>query len=424
MLIVTKNKINDNKYEVIAEVDEKVWIEAQEKARKKLYNEIEVDGFRKGHVPEEVAKNHINSEQIFDNAIKDILPTVFSEAMQKSELKPIIAPRVNINKFSTTNLTLSFTITIMPKVELNNYKNLGVKHEEVVITDEEIENAVKEVLNSNIVLKTKNDVAKNGDTVIFDFEGSVDGKTFDGGTSKNFELVLGSKQFIPGFEEQLIGLKANDKKDVIVTFPNDYHNKDLCGKKALFKCVIHEVKEQITPVFNDEMVKKLSIPNVETLEDLKKYQIENLKKNKENEINYKFYDQLIDTIIENNNINIDNEIILEETENTKKNFLDQISKSGMTLEWYLDKIKKNEKEFTKDLENHVKKDIYKNMIVNAIAEKENIVITNDDIKKEYEKLSKKYNMQIEKIKEYFSEENIINQIKNQKVYNLLIDLNK
>lgn len=422
--MVTKKQISENKYEILVDVEEKKWLDAQEKAKKHLYQELEVNGFRKGHVPDELAKNHINAEKIFNEAINEILPTIFMDAIKEAELKPFIPPRVNVDKYSTTSLTLSFIVTTMPKINLTNYQKLGVVRDQVTVSDQEVDEEVKKALNNNIKLIVKNDKAVKGDTVIFDFDGSIDGKPFDGGSSKNFELVLGSGQFIPGFEEQLIGLKANDHHDVHVTFPDDYQIETLKGKKALFKCVIHEVKTPEMPTFTDEMVKKLAIPNVTTLAALKNYQLENLKKNKEKEADVKFFDQIIAKIIENDKITVDEEIINNEAEYTQKNLLDQLKNSGMSLDKYLKMINKTEDAFKQDLKDTAKKNITHSLVINTIIAKENITVTDDEIQKEYDNLAKKYRMEVAKIKEYLPVDGMTNQIKQRKVFDLLVNANK
>ena len=213
------NKLENSKVEVICDVEEKVWKEAQEKAFKKLAKNLEIKGFRKGSVPEAMAKQHIDQGSIFNEGINSMLQPAFEEVLKEEKLQPFARPSVDVTKVSDKELQLKFIIILAPEVKLGKYKGLGVKKEAVSVTDKEVQEAIDKLVAQNASLVVKEDAAKKGDTVVLDFVGSVDGKEFDGGKAENYSLELGSNSFVPGFEDQLVGHKAGEVVEVNVTFP-------------------------------------------------------------------------------------------------------------------------------------------------------------------------------------------------------------
>lgn len=416
---VVTNKLDNGKIKITVDVDENKWLDAQNKIKKKFYENVEVDGFRKGHVPDDIASKHVDSSKIFDGAINLILSSVFDEAIISGKINPLTKPEISIEKFSTTSLTLNFTLNVVPKIEIKNYKNIGIKKETIEVTDDEINQSINQLLEKHSELKIKNGSAAKGDTVILDFEGFINGKAFDGGKANNYELSLGSNQFIPGFEEQLIGVKANENKEIEVTFPENYI-AEFKGKKALFKCHINEVKEKNIPELNEENIKKFSIKNVKTVEDLKKYQKEFIKKNKEITSENNFYHKLIEEIIKSNEIKVSDEIINERVSLMKEDIVEHIKRSGLELNQYLNIIGKSEADMMKDLFNDAKKNIYEIIVTDSVLEKENIVISNDEIKKECDLIAKQYDKKSDEINKIF----VINKIKSDKFRKLLLDFNK
>ena len=282
----TVNEIKESRFEVEVEVDKETWKKAQEKALEKLAKDVNVKGFRKGKVPAEVAKKHIDQGQLFNEAINSLLPSVFKEVLDEEKLRPFTRPSVDVTKLSDDDLTLKFNIITAPKVKLGQYKDHHLGKEEVKVTPEEVENAMKARLEQNAELVLKDGASEMGDTVVIDFEGFIDGKPFDGGKAENYSLELGSHSFIPGFEEQLVGKKANDELDVNVTFPEQYIDS-LKGKAATFKVKVHEVRAKKIPELNDESVKELDIKGVEDLAGLRKYEEEHLRSHKEQDVRRK-----------------------------------------------------------------------------------------------------------------------------------------
>lgn len=418
---VAIQKIDNWQIKMTVDVDEKQWLEAQEKIKKKFFENVEVDGFRKGHVPENIAIKHINLNKVFDEAINLILPSVFDEAVFLNNINPLTKPEINIEKFSTTSLTINFTVNVVPKIEINNYKNLNIKKEIIEVSDNEIENSINQLLKQHSKLEIKNGKAEKGDTVVLDFEGFIDNKPFDGGKANNYSLSLGSNQFIPGFEDQLVGVQANEKKDIEVVFPENYL-ADLKGKKAIFKCFIHEIKKEILPELNDEnVVKILKIPNITTVKGLKEYQKDLITKNKEDQSKTNFYNNLLENIVKNNNnkIEIKEEIIDKRANLLKDDFAFSVKQNGMELNQYLSIIGKSEKDIMQDFKNDAKKHIYEMIVIDSILEQEKISVSDEEVQKECDYITNAYKISKDKISKIL----VVNKIKNNKFHELIFKLN-
>jgi len=421
----TVKNLSEGKFEVTCEIDPKDWTEAQNKATNKVISKVEIKGFRKGHVPADIAKKHINQGEVFNEAVNIVLPDAFAKAMEENKLNPFIRPQVNVDKLTSTELTIRFTVVTAPSVKLGKYKGIKIEKKPVKVTDEEVNKEIDRLLDQNAELVVKNDAAKKGDTVIMDFEGFVDGKAFEGGSAKNYELSLGSNQFVPGFEDQLIGCKANDEKEVNVTFPEQYV-ENLKGKKATFKCKIHEVKEKKIPALNDETVKDLGIKEVATVDALKKYELDNLTKQKEREVENAYYDALVKEIAKDSKIDLADEIVIEEANAMKENLIKQVEQSGMKYDQYLQISGEKEETVMNRFKEQAKENIKVMLTLNEIATQEKITVTNEEIDKEMERISKLYNMDVKKVKEILGKDmnSFVNQLRSTKIHDLLVNLNK
>ena len=399
----TVNEIKESRFEVEVEVDKETWKKAQEKALEKLAKDVSVKGFRKGKVPAEVAKKHIDQGQLFNEAINSLLPSVFKEVLDEEKLRPFTRPSVDVSKLSDDDLTLKFNIITAPKVKLGQYKDHHLGKEEVKVTPEEVENAMKARLEQNAELVLKDAASEMGDTVVIDFEGFVDGKPFDGGKAENYSLELGSHSFIPGFEEQLVGKKANDEVEVNVTFPEQYIDS-LKGKAATFKVKVHEVRAKKIPELNDESVKELDIKGVEDLAGLRKYEEEHLRSHKEQDVRRAYWDKLIDAIIKDSEMNIEDEVLDEEVHAMKDNLARQAAQSGMNLEQYLSITGQSEEELDKTLRVEADKNIRTVLIMEKVAELEELQVTPEEIDFEIAKIADAYKMEFNKVKELLTKD--------------------
>lgn len=421
----TVKTIKDGKFEVTCEIDEKVWQDAQKKAENKMMANVQIKGFRKGHVPADIAKKHINAGEMFNEAINIVLPDAFAQAMEENKLRPFTRPQVAVDKFSTTSLTIKFTVVTAPKVTLGKYKDIKIAKGEVKVTDEEVDKAIKDLLHQNAELVVKNGTAEKGDTVIIDFEGFVDDKPFEGGKASNYELKLGSGQFIPGFEDQLIGTKANDKKDVNVTFPEQYV-ENLKGKKATFKCTVHEVKQEKIPELNDETVKGLKIEKVDNVAKLKEHQKDNLTKRKANEVENKYYNDLVEKITADSKVTVADEIIDEEAHSMKDNLKRQVEQNGMKWEQYIQITGQKEDEMDKKMKEQAAKNIKAMLVLTSIMDQEKITVTEEEKKNEFKRIADLYKMDVKKVEELLGKDmaNFENQLKSKKLHDFLVSVNK
>ena len=396
-------KIKPCHVQVDVVVDEKSWKDAQEASFKKLAKDVQVDGFRKGNVPEAIARRHIDQGKMLDNAINSLLPAIYKEIMEQDKIEPFAQPQVDVTKISDTNLEVKFVIVTAPEVELGEYKGLKIGKKEAKVTAKEIDDEINSLLKDNASLVLKEGAAELGDTVVFDFVGTVDGKAFEGGSAQNYSLELGSHQFIPGFEEQLVGTKAGEHKDVNVTFPEQY-TPELAGKAAVFACDVHEVKSKKMPELNDEFVKELN-RGVDTVEALKESTKKNLLAKKEQDSKKEFLEKLYEKIASGSKVEIPEEMIKEQAENMKKDMTQRMSQSGLTLEQYLQFTGQKEEDFQAQLEKDAKKDITNYFILEAVNKKEALELTDADVEFEYAKLAEQYNMKVEDVKKALEKQN-------------------
>ena len=378
-------------------VDEKSWKDAQQASFKKLAKEVEVDGFRKGNAPDHIARKHIDQGKMLDNAINALLPGIYREIMEQDRIEPYAQPKVDVTKISDTNLEVRFVIVTAPEVKLGQYKGLSIGKKEVKVSAKEVNEAIDELRKQNASLIVKEGPAASGDTVVMDFVGMIDGKAFEGGSAQNYELELGSGSFIPGFEDQLVGTKAGEHKDVNVTFPESYGAPELAGKPAVFGCDVHEVKEKKLPELNDEFAKELN-KGYETVEALKEGTKKDLLAKKEQEAKREYLEKLYAEIAKNSKIEIPHEMVEEQAQNMRKDLEQRMSQSGLTLEQYLGFLGQKEEEFMAKLEEDAKRDITNYFILEEVGKKEDLELTDADLEFEFAKMAEQYNMKIEDIK--------------------------
>ena len=396
-------KVKPCHVEVHVVVDEKSWKDAQEASTKKLCKEVQVDGFRKGNVPEAIAKRHINQGKMLDEAINSLLPSIYKEIMEEEKIEPFAQPQVDVTKISDTNLEVKFVIVTAPEVALGEYKGLKIGKKEVKVSAKEVDEEIEKLLKDNASLVLKEGASEMGDTVVFDFVGTVDGKAFEGGSAQNYALELGSHQFVPGFEEQLVGLKAGEHKDVNVTFPEQY-TPELAGKAAVFACDVHEVKSKKMPELNDEFVKELN-RGVETVEALKESTKKNIQAKKEQDSKREFLEKLYEKIASSSKVEIPEEMIKEQATNMKKDMEQRMAQSGLTLEQYLQFTGQKPEDFEAQLEKDAKKDITNYFILEEVGKKESLELTDADVEFEYAKLAEQYSMKLEDVKKALEKQN-------------------
>ena len=414
-------KLENSQVEVLAEVKGDDYKKAEEKALKKLASRLNIKGFRKGKAPLNIAKDHISKGELINETINESLNPAYQEAIKEHSLRPIAQPEVNVVDFKEDELIkLSFKVSVEPEVTLGEYKGINIPLKVEEVSEKEIDEAVQNVLNNNSELVLKEGPAEKGDTVVLDFKGYINGKEFDGGSAENYTLVLGSNQFVPGFEDQLVGVTSETKKDVVITFPEQYI-KDLAGKEAKFVCMIHEIKTKKVPELNDEFAKSLNLEDVATVEDLRKYEQKVLETRKLNQAKNVQFQELINKIVEDSKLDLPEVLVTNEVNAMKQQFLSQLEQSGLTKEQYKEITGNDENsfeaEYRKDAETRLKQEL----VLNAIARQEHLTITKGDLDDYYANVASQYSMKVEDVKKVFArnEAQIVSNLFNQKITRFL-----
>ena len=374
------------------------WANAQKKAFNKLANNVEVQGFRKGHAPENLVRQKINQAQVLNDAIDVVLQPAYEQVLKEEKLVPFVQPEVEVTKISESELEVIIKITTAPEVTLGSYKGLKVAREAVEVTKEEIDAEIARLCANNAELIVKDTEAKLGDTTVIDFKGFVDGKEFDGGSAENFALELGSNQFVPGFEEQLVGTKAGESKDVVVTFPTQYV-PELAGKEATFKVTVNEVKEKKVPELNEDLVAELNYEGVKTVEDLTNKVSADVKTKKENQAKNAQIEEILKQIRESSTISIGEKIIEKEVESMKESFKKQVEQNGLTIEQYYQITGQKEEDTVKSMRAQAELNLKNFLVISEISKLENIKVEQKELDAEYQKIADQYGMDVAKVKE-------------------------
>lgn len=383
--------------ELTVEVDSAFWKEAQEKAFRKLASKISLPGFRPGKAPEAMLRARVSQTQIWNEALESVLDPVYGEAVMAEKLSPFQRPEVNVTKLTADELTLSFKILLFPEVKLGKYVGLGAKKEAAAVSEDEVKEALNKRLESLAEFAVVDREAAKGDCVVMDFEGFVDEKPFEGGEAKDYELVLGSNTFIPGFEDQLLGVKAGDTKEVNVTFPTQYV-KELAGKPARFVCQIHDVKEKKVPELNEETIKDMKLPEVTNEEQLKEFEKKSLLESKVRTINDDYYEALLVRICEQAEAVIADEILAREAAEQEKKTKDQIEKQGLTFQQYLEITGQSEDALRAQLRSQAETSIKRFLVLDEIARQEKLTVSQEELDAELQKLADSYKMKLEDVK--------------------------
>ena len=412
--------------EVLVNVDKDLWKKAQDKAFKKLAANVTIAGFRKGKAPINMVKSHIDQGKMYNEAINDVLNPVYQEVVQEEKIIPMARPSFEVTKISDEELELKVILVTAPEVELAQYTDHKIGKEEASVSEEELEASLVELRKQNATIAPKDGQAENGDIVVIDFEGSVDGVPFEGGKAENHELELGSHSFIEGFEDQLVGSSAGIEVDVKVRFPDNYGPEEIAGKDAVFHVKVNEVKQKILPELDDEFVKELNMPNVENVLQLKDSRREQLLKQKENANKRNYLDKLFEEIRKESKFDIPEEILAEEIENRKKDLQNRLAQSGIDLEQYLVLTRMSEEDLNNQLRGEAQKGLESWLILDEVGKKEKIDISEEEVEFELAKMADQYNMSIDQIKEALGQQ--LNQFRHNlvmsKIENYLFENNQ
>ncbi len=381
-----------NIHEIEAKIEGKEWKEAVDKAFEEEVKNAKVDGFRKGKVPRAVYEKKYGKISLFYSAINGSIGTLYSKVLKDNKLEPIMDPKIDIVEVDDDKVVIKFTITTKPEIKIKKYKGLGVKKETVKVTKEEIDTEVDNLRNRYADLVIKDGKIENGDIAVIDFEGFIDDKAFEGGKGENYSLTIGSNTFIPGFEDALLGHKANEDVDVKVTFPKDYQAKELQGKKAVFKVKIHEVKTKKLPKLDEDFFLDLEMADVKDEKSLRKVCEDQIKARKEYDIENKYIDDLLDAVEKNTTVEIPNELTEEEIDRMVHEYAHNLEHQGITLEMFYQFTNSDEQALREQMRNDAEKRVKYRFMLEEIALLENVKVTDKEVDKEAEKLAKQYNV--------------------------------
>ena len=377
---------------------------ALDQAFNKVKKNLNAPGFRKGHMPRAVFNQKFGEEALYEDALNAILPAAYEAAVAELSLDVVAQPKIDIQSMEKgQEWTLTAEVVTKPEVKLGVYKDLEVSVEATKeVTDAEVDEKVERERNNLAELIIKEDAAELGDTVVIDFVGSVDGVEFDGGKGDNFSLELGSGQFIPGFEDQLVGAKAGETVDVNVTFPEDYQAEDLAGKDAKFVTTVHEVKAKEVPALDDELAKDID-EEVETLDELKAKYRKELEAAKEIAYDDAVEGAALELAVANAEIvELPEEMVHDEVHRAMNEFMGNMQRQGISPEMYFQLTGTTEEDLHKQYEADADKRVKTNLVIEAIAKAEGFEASDEEIEKEINDLASEYNMEVEQVRNLLS----------------------
>ena len=398
------------------------WKTAQTKAFNKLAKELEIPGFRKGSVPAAMAKKYVPAQKIMLEAVEHCAQELLDAGIDEHSLWPISRPELNIEEISEEAATMSFTFAVKPEVKLGEYKGLAYEVAETSVSEEEVDAELKRIQENFAELEVKEEgEVENGDTAVIDFEGFKDGVAFEGGKGENHPLEIGSNSFIPGFEEQVIGMKKEETKDINVTFPENYQAAELAGQPVVFKVTVHEIKAKVLPELNDDLAKDVNAPNVETMEDLKalirKNQEEQKQQNAENEATNK----LISTVVDACEVEIPEIMIKNETDDMIQDYANRLQQQGISLQQFFQITGQSEETLREQMAKDAESKVKLRLVLDAVATQENLEVGEEDIDTEYGLIASQYNMEKDKVKELIPVSSISYDVRLRKALDLIKD---
>jgi len=416
---------NKNVLELTQKMEGETWEKAIDKAFEKKNKEVTIDGFRKGKAPKEVFIKKYGKESLYIDAAESLLQEAYEKVLENNQVIPVVQPSVDIKSIDESGVEFSFKIITKPEVKISKYKDLKVKKEEVKVTKEEIEHELGHLLERYTELAIKDGTLENGNVAIIDFEGFKDGVAFDGGKGENYNLEIGSNTFIPGFEEQLIGMKKDEEKEIKVTFPEEYPAEELKGQEVTFKVVLHEIKEKIQRELDDEFFSDLAMEGVNDKESLEKEIENNILAQKEMDAENKHVDDLLAAIAKNTEVDIPEEMVEDEIDRMMVRYEEQLKMQGISLDLFYQFTKSSEKDLRSQMEKEAFNHVLYRLILEEVMNLEKIEVTKEEAEKEAVELAKKYQMEKEAFLEAFGGIDMITyDLEMRKVMELLKEYNK
>ncbi|UOF90192.1 trigger factor [Fodinisporobacter ferrooxydans] len=382
--------------EVEVEADEVS--KALDRAFKKVVKTVTVPGFRKGKVPRKIFESRFGVESLYNDALDIILPTAYTQAVVEAEIQPVDRPEVDVVQFEAGKpLLFKAKVTVKPEVELGEYKNLEIEEKDFAVTDEDLQEEMQRIRASHAeIVPVEDGVVASGDTVIIDFKGFVDGEEFEGGEAENYQLEIGSGTFIPGFEDQLIGMKKDEEKEIGVTFPEEYHVKHLAGQPAKFQVKLHDIKRKNLPELDDEFAKDIS--DFETLAELEADTRKRLEEQAEHGKKHYIEDSVVELAVKHASVEIPNAMIEAEIDQEVVQFENRLKSQGIPLEMYLEFTGATKESLRSEFKDSAENRVRTSLVLEAIAKAESLEASDEEIQKQLEEIAKSANMEVERVR--------------------------
>lgn len=414
---INVERIEENKVELEVELGEEKIAEGLDRAYKKLVKDVEIPGFRKGKAPKQVFINYVGKQALYNEAAEAIVPEAYFEAVEKEGLEPVEQPELELVQLEEEKpLIFKARVQVKPQLKLGEYKGVTVEHEELQATEEDVENHLKSLQERHARLESVEDrPIQEGDTAVIDFEGFIDGEAFSGGKGENYSLEIGSGSFIPGFEEQLIGMELGQEGEITVDFPEDYQQEDLAGKKAVFKVRINEIKKKVTLPLDDEFAKDVS--EFETIEELREDVRAKIEESAKEESYNILKNKVLEKVLENCEVSLPEVMVERKIDQFMQDMEQGMQRQGITLEKYLEITQSSREKVREEYRARAEEAVKAELALEEIAKQENIEISEEDLDKEFESLAESYQQDKEKIKGMFQMQGTLDMLKK----NLLMD---
>lgn len=385
-------------------IDGEEWQKAQKKAFDKIAKNIKIDGFRQGKVPTSMLKKYVSEEQVRMEAVDFVATEALTKGYEEHQLQPIARPELDIPAISNESVTLKFTVTVSPEVKLGKYKGLKMKAIDTEVSEEDLNKEINRILANyaEIVVKEGEGVkVEKGDIAVIDFEGfkAENDEAFEGGKGENYPLEIGSGTFIPGFEDQLVGVKLGSRKKVKVTFPENYGAADLAGKEAYFKCKVNEIKTKKLPELDEELVKELNAPDCNTPEEFKNFIKGRMGEAKKRTLESEAFDEVMEKIVSKSEVEIPDVMIEEESDNLMIEFSQRLQQSGYSIDDFAKASGKSADEIKTEMWEDATGRVKTRLVLEAIAKEEGIKVTPEEIDEEYKNIATRYGMEEKKVRQ-------------------------
>ncbi len=392
----------ENIKEINIKVEGKEWEEALDKAFIKANAKAKIDGFRPGKAPKEVFLKKYGKEALYMDAADIVLDGAYRKVFEDNEDLNIVAqPEIGLKSIDEKGVEFTFKLTLKPEVKLGKYKGLNVKKDIVKVTKEEVEHEIEHLRSHYAENVVKEGKVENGDIAIIDFEGFKDGKAFDGGKGENYSLTIGSNTFIPGFEDQIIGMTKGEEKDINVTFPEDYHSEELKGQSVVFKVKVNEIKEVKIPELDKDFFEDLGMEGIDSKESLEAQVKENIKARRDADAENKYIDELLEAAAKNVEVDIPDVMISEEQDRILRQYEENLKMQGLTLEQFYQFTNSDETALKEQMKDEATKRVTYRLMLEAIAKAEKIEITDEKANEEAETLAKRYQMPVDEFLKAF-----------------------